>query len=216
MTARDAAPSPRTRLQRHPERGSHERARVRDILDQGLVAHVGLAGPEGPFVLPMAYARVADELVLHGSRGSRLMQELASGAPVCVTVTLVDGLVIARSAFRCSMNYRSVVVFGRARSVDGADEKRRLLDLFVRRLTLGVSPRAASDEELAATAVVALELTESSAKLRSGGPRDLPGDLESNTWAGEVPLRVVQLAPRAEPGVPQTAIPPLLSDGLAG
>ncbi len=215
MSAPDAASNPRTRLRRHPERGGHDREVVCDILDQGLVAHVAFAGPEGPFVLPMAYVRVGDELVLHGSRSSRLLQQLAAGAPVCLTVTLLDGLVIARSAFRCSMNYRSAMVFGNARLVDSTQEKRELLDVFVRRLTLGVTPRGASDEELAATTVVALDISEASAKVRSGGPRDLPADIESQTWAGEVPLRLVRLPPQAQPDVAAGAVPPRIDDGVA-
>lgn len=209
-------PAPRTRLRRHPERGAHDRATVHAIVDEALVAHVAIAGPDGPVGIPMAFVRVGDEIVLHGARASRLMQQLSGGAPVCVTVTLTDGLVIARSAFRCSMNYRSVVAFGRAREVDDPGEKRRVLELLVARLTLGAgeSLRSPSDEELAATAVVAVALSEASAKTRTGPPRDLEADVARGGWAGEIPIRQSYAPPRRAPDAPWDAAPPAVLGGV--
>lgn len=184
--------SDRTRLKRHPERGSYDRALVHGVLDEALVCHVGFVMDEQPYVLPMAHARVGETLYLHAAAGGRLGRALAGGVPLCVTVTLVDGLVLARSAFHHSMNYRSVVVLGRSRAVEG-DEKARALEALVEHVAEGRSGlvRAPSAGELAGTAVIGLALEEVSAKVRTGPPVDREEDMDWPVWAGVVPVRTV-------------------------
>ena len=189
--------SERTEVRRLPERGSLERALVHAILDEGLVCHVGFASDGGPVVIPTLYARDGERLYLHGSPASRLLRALSRGVPLCITVTLVDGLVLARSAFHHSMNYRSAVLFGRARDVDDLEEKRRALRLLVEHVVPGRTPdtRPPNDFEERYTRVLAFEIEQASAKLRSGGPKDDEADLPLEHWAGEIPLRVVQGEP---------------------
>ncbi len=171
-------PTPRTTVRQRPDRGSYDRAVIDAILDEGLVCHVGFSVAGAPCVVPMNYARVGDRLVLHGARAGRLLSALAAGAPVCVAVTLLDGLVLARSAFRHSLNYRSVVVFGAATEVADRAEKRAALKAILEHVVPGRSRqvRPPSDGELDATTVVALPLAEASAKLRRGPPVDLEAD----------------------------------------
>lgn len=184
-----------------PARGRYDRETVAAILDEGLVAHVGFVDPAGgyPVVLPMAYARVDDTLYLHGSSGSRQLRTLSAGAEICVTVTLVDGLVLARSGFHHSMNYRCAVVLGRTRPVHDDDESVRALDAIVDHVSPGRSAglRPPTERERAATFVVAVGLAEASAKVRTGPPVDEPDDLDWPVWAGVVP--VAQVAGEPEP-----------------
>jgi hypothetical protein len=204
-------PSVRTTVRRVPARGRYEREAVHAILDAGLVAHVGFVQDGAPFVIPMMYARVGETLYVHGAAASRALGVLASGAEACLTVTHLDGLVFARSAFHHSMNYRSVVVLGRAREVLG-DEKRAALDALVDRLAEGRAAvaRAPNDKELAATRVLALGLDEASAKVREGGPIDDDEDLAHPCWAGVVPLALVAGAPIvSEPLAPNAPPPPV-------
>jgi nitroimidazol reductase NimA-like FMN-containing flavoprotein (pyridoxamine 5'-phosphate oxidase superfamily) len=163
---------------------------VHAILDQAIVCHVGLATENGPVVIPMGYARRGDELILHGSARSRLLEEMARGAPVCVTVTLVDGLVLARSTFHHSINYRSVVLYGRPVGIDDPVEKARALEAVVEHLVPGRSrdARAPDDGELQATRVVRLPIEEASAKIRVGPPVDETRDLGLDIWAGVLPF----------------------------
>jgi nitroimidazol reductase NimA-like FMN-containing flavoprotein (pyridoxamine 5'-phosphate oxidase superfamily) len=186
----------RSAVRRVPVRGTHERAVIDAILDAGLIAHVGFALGEQPFVLPMVYARRGDTLLLHGARAGRLLKQLRSGAPACVTVTLVDGLVLARSAFHHSVNYRSVVAFGAARDA-APEEKPAALAAIVDRVGAGraAAVRPPSPKELEATAVVVFAIEEASAKRREGGPIDDPEDLAWPVWAGHVPLRTTALSP---------------------
>ena len=180
----------RSTLRRLPKRGSYDKEVVYAILDHAIVCHVGLATEDGPVVIPMGYARRGDELLLHGSARSRLLEELAQGAPVCVTVTLVDGLVLARSTFHHSINYRSVVLYGRPVGIDDPVEKARALEAVVEHLVPGRSrdARAADEGELLATRVVRLPIEEASAKIRVGPPIDDARDLELDIWAGVLPL----------------------------
>jgi len=196
--------TPRTTHRRNPSRGSHERAVIDAILDEGLVAHVGLAVEGRPFVLPMVFARVGDALFLHGARASRLLGASAQGAELCVTVTVLDGLVLARSAFHHSMNYRAVMVFGRGAEVLDPARKRLAFDALVDRIAKGRSRQArpASDHELAATTVVELAIDEASAKVREGGPKDDAGDVAWPCWAGHVPLRLTPGTPIPAPDLP--------------
>jgi nitroimidazol reductase NimA-like FMN-containing flavoprotein (pyridoxamine 5'-phosphate oxidase superfamily) len=203
-------PTPRTTLQRHPERGSHDRAVIDAILDEGLVAHVGFTQDGHTFVVPMSYARQGDRLFLHGAAASRLLASLGSGAQACVTVTLLDGLVLARSAFRHSVNFRSVMVFGVARLVEDPEAKRAALAAIVEHMVPGrtADVRAPTDAEVAATAVVWLPLDEASAKVRSGPPVDLESDLSRGNWAGVIPLALTPGAPIPERRVPPGTPPP--------
>jgi hypothetical protein len=182
--------TPRSTIQRLPKRGSYDKKVVYGILDQGLVCHVGFVTPEGPVVIPMGYARRDDEILLHGSSKSRLLNELAKGAPVAIAVTLVDGLVLARSTFHHSINYRSVVVFGRAEAVANPAEKARALEAIVEHLVPGRKrdARAADEGELRATLVVRVPIEEASAKVRTGPPVDEERDLKLPVWAGVLPF----------------------------
>jgi uncharacterized protein len=180
----------RTRVRRRAGRGSYERAAIDAILDEGLIAHVGIVSDGQPYVIPMLYARSADRIYLHGSPLSRLIRNLAEGAPMCLTVTLLDGLVLARSAFHHSLNYRSVVVLGEGRTVGERQEKLDALNTIVERMAPGRSAdaRGPSAKELKATEVIVLPIREASAKIRTGPPLDAADDYALPVWAGEVPL----------------------------
>jgi nitroimidazol reductase NimA-like FMN-containing flavoprotein (pyridoxamine 5'-phosphate oxidase superfamily) len=180
----------RTRLRRLPARGVFDRAAVYAILDEGFVCHVAFAVDGQPYAIPTGYARLGDALYLHGSAASRMVQQLSAGVDVCVTVTLVDGLVLARSAFHHSMNYRSAVVLGRAHLVTDRDEKYAAMQCFTNQVVPGRWPelRPVSEPELKGTAVLALPIEEASAKVRTGPPLDDEDDLAWPVWAGVVPL----------------------------
>ena len=201
MDSPSPAPTARTTVRRQPDRGRYDRDQVHAILDEGLVAHVGLVSGDGPVVIPMLYGRDGDRLLLHGSTASRLMRGGAKGLDMCVTVTLVDGLVLARSAFHHSMNYRSVVVFGQATPITDLAERRAALDLLVDHIVpgRGADVRPPSDKELRSTLVLALPLDECSVKLRTGPPIDDEEDLDRFTWAGVVPLTTVPGVPVPDP-----------------
>jgi hypothetical protein len=191
---------PNTRVRRLAERAKYERETVDAILDEAYVAHVGVVMDSLPVVIPYACARVGDELILHGSTGAGILSAIATGTPVCVTVTLLDGLVVARSAFHSSMNYRSVVVHGAARLVDDPDEKVRLLDALVDHLLPGrrAELRASTPGELIATQLLAIRLDAASAKIRTGPPKDAPEDVDPALWGGVVPLRLERGEPVAD------------------
>lgn len=200
----------RSRLRRHRERGSHDRALAHRILDEGLICHVGFVVDGEPVVLPTAYGRIGDFVYLHGAAASRMLQLLGAGARVCLTVTLVDGLVLARSAFHHSMNYRSLVLFGPAREVTDPDERRRALDAIVEHVVLGRTPavRAPNAPELARTRVVAVPIDEGSVKVRSGPPVDDADDLSLPHWAGVIPLQTTAGAPEPAPELGDDAATP--------
>ena len=202
MEQRDRlSPNKRTRVRRQPGRGVYDRDTIHGILDEALICHVGFVAEELPYVIPMAAARKGDDLLIHGSTASRLMRHLRTGADVCVSVTHLDGVVIARSVFDNSMNYRSVVVFGRARSITDHDEKLDALRTLVEHILPGRwrEARLPSDKELRATTILTLPLANASAKVRSGPPQDDRADLDLPVWAGEIPLRMVSLAERPDP-----------------
>jgi nitroimidazol reductase NimA-like FMN-containing flavoprotein (pyridoxamine 5'-phosphate oxidase superfamily) len=201
-------PTERTTLGRLPERGSYDHAVVNAILDEALICHVGFATDRGPVVIPTIHARVGDTLYLHGSPASGMIRSLKTGIDVCVTVSLVDGLVLARSAFHHSLNYRSVILFGRAGTVDDLDERSRVLDAFVDQVIPGrrAELRPHTDKEIRATQVLAIGLEEASAKVRTGPPNDDADDIvNESVWAGVLPLGVA-------PG-PAEPAPDLVSDG---
>jgi hypothetical protein len=204
-------PTARTRVRRLPKRGAYDRATIDAILDEGLVCHLGFVHDEHPVVIPTLYARVEDVVYVHGSAASRMLRTLGDGLDACLTVTLLDGLVLARSAFHHSANYRSVVVFGRARRVDERSEKMSALEAFSEHVAPGrwAEVRAPSEQELKATTVLALPLDEASAKVRTGPPVDDEEDYALDVWAGVIPLRLVAGVPEADarlrPGVALSA-----------
>ncbi len=185
-------PTPRTTVRRLAKRGVYDRAAIHAILDEAFVCHAAVVIDGVPVVLPTGYGRDGDVLYLHGSSANRLLRAMAEGAEVCLTVTLVDGLVMARSAFHHSMNYRSVVVFGKARSITDAEEKRKALRCVSEQIAPGRwdEVRPPTDAELKQTAVVALPLEEVSAKVRSGPPIDDEEDYSWPVWAGVLPLKL--------------------------
>lgn len=190
----------RHQVRRVKERASYQREQVHAILDAGFLAHVGFAGPDGqPFVIPMMYARDGEDILLHGSIASRLMKSLADGIAACVSVTHVDGLVLARSHFHHSANYRSVVCFGRAVVVDDAAQKVAALARFVDAILPGraAESREADRNELAATLLLRFSIEDASAKVRQGEPKDDPADRGLPLWAGVVPLQQGYAAPIA-------------------
>jgi nitroimidazol reductase NimA-like FMN-containing flavoprotein (pyridoxamine 5'-phosphate oxidase superfamily) len=191
---------PSTRVRRRPERASYDAAVVHAILDDAYVAHVGVVVDGAPVVLPYACARVGDELVLHGSIKAGTLSAVATGTQVCATVTHLDGLVLARSAFESSMNYRSVVVQGPARVVVDRAEKVRLLDAVVDHLAPGrrAQVRGMTDVELQVTQVVAVRLDAVSAKVRTGPPKDPEADRQPDVWGGVIPLTLTRGTPEPD------------------
>ncbi|MGI8786899.1 MAG: pyridoxamine 5'-phosphate oxidase family protein [Pyrinomonadaceae bacterium] len=185
-------PTRRTKLKRLSKRGSFERETIYQILDEAFVCHVGFTVDEQPFVIPTGYARVGDDLLIHGSSASRMLRALAWEVEVCVTVTLIDGLVLARSAFHHSMNYRSVMIFGTAKILNGEREKFDALRAFTEHIVpeRWAEIRPPSEKELKATTVLSLSLNEASAKIRAGNPSDDEEDYALDVWAGVIPLHL--------------------------
>jgi uncharacterized protein len=205
----------RTTLKRLPKRGVYDRDLVYGILDEGFICHVGFAVDGRPVVIPTGYARVEDHLYIHGSQVSRMLRTLAQGIDVCVTVTLIDGLVLARSAFHHSINYRSVVIFGRASIVEEREAKIAALLAFSEHVIPGRwdEVREPTEQELKATTVLSLPLVEVSAKVRTGPPLDDEEDYELNVWAGVIPLQLVAGVPQNDPRLQHdTEIPRYISD----
>ena len=196
--------SERTRVRRHAERAVYDRAAIDAILDEALFCHVGFVVDSQPYVIPTIHARVGDVVYLHGSPASRMLRSLVARVEVCLTATIVDGLVLARSVYKHSLNYRSAVVLGRPRAAEDADENRAALAAIVEHVVAGRSAdaRAPSEPELAATSVLALPIDEASAKVRTGPPEDFDADLALPIWAGVVPLRLVGNEPEADTHVP--------------
>ena len=197
--------TPRTKLSRVPQRGSHDQETIRAILDEALIGHVAWVTPDGkPAVIPTLIARDGDDLLIHGSSASRTLRALRAGIEACVEVTHVDGLVLARSAFHHSMNYRSAILYG---TLEPVEDVAHALEIFTEKLVPGrwEHVRWPNPKELKATAVLRLPITEGSAKIRTGAPVDDDEDYALDTWAGVVPLRIE----------PQTPAPdPLLKDGI--
>jgi len=191
----------RSRLHRLPKRGSHEPETIHAILDAAFLAHIGFQVNGQPFVIPTLYGREGDKLYLHGSAASRMLDELGAGVAACVTVTLVDGLVLARSAFHHSINYRSVVAFGVARLIEQPEEKTRALRIISEHVIAGRwdDVRRPTEKELKATSVVEFSIEEASAKIRSGPPIDDEEDYALPVWAGVLPLQLQPAAPVADP-----------------
>lgn len=190
-------PTDRTQVKRLPKRGNYDRETVYNILDTAFVCHVGFSVDGQPFVIPTNYGRSGDTLYLHGSAASRMLNTLSAGVPVCVTVTHVDGLVLARSAFHHSVNYRSVVILGKAQLVEDPAEKMEALRFFTEHVMKGRwnDVRIPTEQELKATTVLSLPLEEVSAKVRTGGPIDDEPDYALPVWAGVLPLETVAKTP---------------------
>lgn len=193
----DSLQSARTTVKRLPARAAYDRSTVNAILDEALICHVGFAVEGAPFVIPTIHTRVGDTLYFHGSAASRMLRSLRDGVDACVTVTLLDGLVLARSAFHHSMNYRSAVILGKAREVTNREEKLAALNALVEHVVAGRSAevRAPNEIELKQTLVLAIPLWEASAKVRTGGPVDDDEDYGRDVWAGVIPLRLTPAAP---------------------
>jgi uncharacterized protein len=193
-------PTAKTKLKRIPKRGNFERETIYKILDEAFICHVGFAVDNQPFVIPTSFARIGDRLMIHGSAASRMMRSLSEGIDVCVTVTLIDGLVLARSAFHHSMNYRSVVVFGKAKIIEDESEKFEALRAFTEHIVPDrwSEIRPPTKNELKGTTVLSLTLDEASAKIRTGNPVDDAEDYELDVWAGVLPLNLTTGAPIAD------------------
>ena len=208
-------PTERTQVKRLPKRGTYDRETVCSILDAGFVCHVGFNAEGQPYVIPTNYGRAGDTLYLHGSPASRMLRALGGGVPVCVTVTHVDGLVLARSAFHHSVNYRSVVILGIARLVEDPAAKMEAMRIFTEHVLKGRwnDVRRPSEQELKGTMVLALPLEEVSAKLRTGGPVDDEADYDLPVWAGVLPLETVAQPPQPDARLKSdTPLPPYLKN----
>jgi uncharacterized protein len=194
-------------VKRHPERGEYDRATIDAILDEALICHVGFVLDDQPYVIPTIHARDGDTLYLHGSPASRMLRNLAKGVDLCVTVTLLDGLVLARSVYNHSMNYRSVVVLGHAREVTETEEKLQAMRQVVEHLVPGrwEDARQPTEGEIKGTMILALSLEEASAKIRTGPPKDFEDDMGLPVWAGLIPLNLEPSDPIADEGVEATA-----------
>jgi uncharacterized protein len=204
----------RTRTKRLGERGRYDRATVYAILDAGLICHVGYTIDDHPFVTPTAYWREDNTLYWHGSSASRMLRRLSGGVPVCLTVTLLDGLVLARSGFNHSMNYRSVMALGVAELVTSTEEKAASLRAFTERVVAGRWPdlRPLTDQELKATSLLRMDLDEVSAKVRTGPPHDNEDDYTWPVWAGVIPVSLSLGAPEPDPRLdPVIPVPPALA-----
>jgi nitroimidazol reductase NimA-like FMN-containing flavoprotein (pyridoxamine 5'-phosphate oxidase superfamily) len=210
MSDTEVPPSERTRVKRHPERGAYDRGTIDAILDEALFCHVGYVADGRPRVIPTIHARVDDTLYVHGSNASRTLRTIRDGEEVCVVTTLLDGLVLARSAFMHSMNYRSVVVYGRTREVTDRDEKWMAQKALVDHVCAGRSDqvRMPNEDELRQTTILAIPLTEASAKLRTGPPKDDEGDYDLPVWAGVLPLSIGPHTPQDDPRLGDGLKPP--------
>ena len=200
----------KTQVRRVPKRGHYDFETVTQILDEGLVCHVGFVVDHQPFVIPTAYGRIGQHLYIHGAAASRMLKSLMTGIEVCCTVTLLDGLVLARSAYHHSMNYRSVVLFGQAQIVSDVEEKAIALKAFTEHVMKGRwdAVRSPTPEELAATCVLSLPITEASAKIRTGPPIDAEADYALEVWAGVLPLSLVPGTPVPDPQLPESIATP--------
>jgi nitroimidazol reductase NimA-like FMN-containing flavoprotein (pyridoxamine 5'-phosphate oxidase superfamily) len=204
-------PTERTRVVREPQRGVFDRETIYKILDEGLVCHVGFSANEQTFVIPTLYARIGDAIYFHGSAASRMLRGVSEGINICLTVTLTDGIVLARSVFNHSMNYRSVVALGRATLVDAPQEKLEALRAFTEKILphRWDDARQPNEKELKATSILRMPLTEVSAKVRVGPPEDDAPDYALPVWAGVIPMQTVARAPirdeRCDLGIPLPA-----------
>jgi uncharacterized protein len=210
ITVERFVPTPRTTIRRLPERGEYDWRAIYSILDEAFICHVGFVHEGQPFVIPTGYGRVDDQIYIHGSAASRMLRSIARGLEVCITVTLVDGLVLARSAFHHSINYRSVVILGTAILIEDLGEKMVALKAITNHIVPGRwdDVREPNNQELKGTTVLALKLLEASAKVRTGPPKDDEEDHDIRAWAGELPLRMECLTPIDDPRLLPGIAPP--------
>ncbi len=211
----DGLKTPRTTLQRTPDRGSHDWDTIAAILDEGMICHIAFEAEGQPYAIPTIYGRDGRTLYIHGSPASRMLRSLAEGVPMCVAVTLVDGLILARSVFHHSMNFRSVVILGTARPVEDEAEKLRGLEVITDHLLRGrwQDARTPNDRELKVTSVLRMEIDEASAKVRPGGVADEAADMDFPVWAGRLPLALVPGEPETDPDVAaEHAVPQYVRD----
>ncbi len=199
-TAKAQPVTPRVRVKRLPDRARYDRETIESILDEAFICHVGFNSEHGPIVIPTGFGRDGNDLIIHGSAASRMLRDLSNGIDVCVTVTILDGLVLARSAFHHSMNYRSVVIYGKAELITEKDEKVRALEILSEHIIRGrwADVRPPSEKELKATTVLRLPIDEASAKIRVGPPKDDEEDYSLPVWAGVVPLQTTLGMPVAD------------------
>lgn len=197
--------TPRTTLKRLPKRGSHDREVINQILDEGFICHVGFVIDGQPVVIPTGYARVGNQLIIHGSQASRMLRHVGKGIDVCATVTLIDGLVLARSAFHHSMNYRSVVIFGNASVIDDREERIAALTALSEHIIRGrwKDVREPNEAELQQTTALTMSIDEASAKIRTGPPLDDEEDYALTIWAGVLPLQLSTREPLPDPRLPE-------------
>jgi len=202
-------PTPRSRVKRHPERAHYDRESVFAILDAALMCHIGYVIDGQPYVTPTLFWREGERLYWHGSSASRMLRTQAAGIPVCLTVAHVDGLILARCAFRHSLNYRAVMAFGTAAIIDDPAEKEAGLNAFIERIYPGRTGimRSIAPQELKATSLMGMTIENASAKIRSGGPLDLEQDYAADCWAGTVPVMQVMGVPISDPIVPPRVAP---------
>jgi nitroimidazol reductase NimA-like FMN-containing flavoprotein (pyridoxamine 5'-phosphate oxidase superfamily) len=215
IVSESLSPNERTRVVREPQRAVYDREAIHKILDEAFVCHVGFNLDGQPYVIPTMFARIGDAIYFHGSAASRMLRNASAGIPVCVTVSLIDGLVLARSVFNHSMNYRSVVALGKATLVDGSADKLEALRGFTEKVLPGrwSDARPPSEKELKATSILRLPLTEASAKVRIGPPEDDAEDYAVRVWAGVVPLQLKAGEPiRDERCDPEIAVPEYLAN----
>lgn len=209
------SPAEAVRVRRHPERGHYDRATIDAVLDEQRLAHVAFTDGDQPLCIPMLQARIGDRLYIHGSTGSRALRLLATGVPACVTVTVLDGLVLARSAFEHSANYRSVMLLGRFSAVDGDRDRLSAFEAFTDKILAGrwAEVRPPTRKEMSASLILAMEIGEASAKIRVGPPTDDDSpDAEMPVWAGELPVVTTYGEPRPSPGLPAAiALPPSIT-----
>ena len=213
MRSEDLA-SDRVKLNRLPDRGHYDREAVNAVLDAGRICHVSFIEDGRPMCLPTAYGRNGDDLILHGAAKGRLLEAMGDGRELCINVTLLDGLVLARSTFHSSMNYRSVVLLGRGEVIEDDAERGSALDVLVDHLAPGraAEVRASTEQELGATSVIRVPIVEASAKVRTGPPIEAKSDLESSTWGGVVPMVMRTLEPIPGEGSEQLEVPPSVSE----
>lgn len=193
----------RSKVKRIPRRGVYDRSVIYKIIDEALICHVGFVQNSQPFVIPTIHTRVDDNIVLHGSRASRLLKHIGSGNEVCITITIMDGIVLARSVFHHSMNYRSVVLFGKGKAIEGKENKLKALQAVAEHVMSGrwKDARKPNRKELNATTVVAIPIEEASAKIRTGAPLDDLEDYELPIWAGVLPIRQQVASPENDPAL---------------
>jgi hypothetical protein len=205
----------RNQVKRHPERGNYDSSMIYPIVDQALICHVGFVLDNQPYVIPTLHARQEDTLLLHGAKGSRLLRHIEAGGEICIAITILDGIVLARSVFSHSINYRSVVLFGKGVVVEGDAARLQALEAFTDRLIPGrwQDARPPSPVELKQTSIVAVAIESASAKIRTGPPKDNEDDLSLPVWAGVLPLHQIPGAPIADPHLTQEiAVPTYISN----